>query len=79
MPLFDMILGEASVVRYEFELPRAELELTSRLAATFLEPAHPDRPAGDQQSGSDQREARKPIAGVAMVRMRRSSSLLRCL
>ena len=45
MPLFDMILSEAGVIRYEFELPRAQLELTSRLAtATFLKPAHPGRP-----------------------------------
>ena len=43
MPLFDMILGEAGVVRYEFELTRAQLELTSRLAAaTFLKPPHLD-------------------------------------
>ena len=45
MPLFDMILSEAGVIRYEFELPRAQLELTSRLAAaTLLKPAHPGRP-----------------------------------
>ena len=42
MPLFDMILGEAGVIRYELELPRAQFELTSRLAtATLLKPAHP--------------------------------------
>ena len=42
MPLFDMILCEACVIRYELELPRAQLELTGRLAAPFLKPAHPD-------------------------------------
>ena len=42
MPLFDMIFCEARVIRYELELPRAQLELTSRLAAPFLKPAHPD-------------------------------------
>ena len=42
MPLFDMILSEAGVIRYELELPRAQLELTSRLTtATLLKPAHP--------------------------------------
>ena len=42
MPLFDMILCEACVIRYELELPRAQLELTGRFAAAFLKPAHPD-------------------------------------
>ena len=40
VPLFDVILCEAGVVGYEFELAWAELHFGSRLALRFAEPAH---------------------------------------
>ena len=40
VPLFDVILCEAGVVGYEFELAGAELHFGSRLALRFAEPPH---------------------------------------